>query len=96
MRNRAKPLLVATNGSMLLEVHGACLQSNSFLIGIPVFEPHSLSPLPPDGGHRPGGAQPFNACPGGLEALELLILFQVRGLEPIFKQSDPSGSSYFV
>jgi len=31
---------------MFPKVHGACLQSNSFLIGIPVFGPYALSPLP--------------------------------------------------
>ena len=93
MRNRAKPLLVATDGSMFPEDHGACLQSNSVLTGITVFWPHALSPLPPVGWHRHGDAQPFNACPGGLEALELLILFEVRGLETILNESDPSGSS---
>ena len=78
---------------MFREVYPVRLPKKRFLIGSPWFWPGDTPKLTSAGQFPIGVVSPFNPCHCGLEALELLILFQVRGLEPILNQSDPSGSS---
>jgi hypothetical protein len=68
---------------MFQEVHRARLPKKRFLSGSPWFWLGETSKLTSRGQLPIGVVSPFNPCLCGLEALELLILFQVRGLEPI-------------
>ena len=78
---------------MFWQVYRVRLPKKGFLIGSPWLWPGDTSKLTSRGQLPIGIVSPFNPRPCGLEALELLILFQVRGLEPILNQSDPSGGS---